>query len=82
MHEKPQANPEHAAEEEAFGGEGMISALFSVFLEVLISRVQVQNAASARLYLAPNSVFNAAAGSGERPRLIQPADVADNEQIY
>lgn len=67
---------------EALWGEGTISALFLVFLEVLISRVQVQTAASVCLYLATNSVFNAAAGSGERPLLIQPADVADNEQLH
>lgn len=37
--------------------EGVISALFSVFLEVLISYVQVQIAASARLYLATDSAL-------------------------
>lgn len=72
---EPEGNPERAE-------EGVISALFPVFLEVLISAVQVQIAASARLYLVTNSVFNGAAGSAEKPRLIQPPDVADNVQIY
>lgn len=60
----------------------VISALFPVFLEVLISCVQVQMAASAPLYLTTNLFFTATAGSGEEPPSAHPPHAADGAQIY